>query len=43
MTYSCREIHFACSSKQIVESMSEQQLEEFAHTKHKGKPEHVDK
>ncbi len=29
------------ASRQIVESMSEQQLEEFAHTKRKGKPEHV--
>jgi len=29
------------ASKQMVESMSEKQLEEFAHTKRKGKPEHV--
>ena len=29
------------ASRQMVESMSEQQLEEFAHTKRKGKPEHV--
>jgi hypothetical protein len=29
------------ASKQLVESMSEQQLEEFASTKRKGKPEHV--
>ena len=29
------------ASKQMVESMSETQLEEFAHTKRKGKPEHV--
>jgi hypothetical protein len=31
------------ASKQMVESMSEQQLEEFASTKRKGKPEHVRK
>ena len=30
------------ASKQMVESMTETQLEEFAHTKRKGKPEHVD-
>ncbi|AQR61499.1 DUF3008 domain-containing protein [Brevundimonas sp. LM2] len=29
------------ASKQMVESMSEKQLEDFAHTKRKGKPEHV--
>ena len=29
------------ASKQMVESMSEKQLEEFAHTRRKGKPEHV--
>jgi hypothetical protein len=29
------------ASKQMVDSMSEKQLEEFAHTKRKGKPEHV--
>jgi hypothetical protein len=29
------------SSKQMVESMSEKQLEEFASTKRKGKPERV--
>ncbi|MEO5971803.1 MAG: DUF3008 family protein [Sphingomicrobium sp.] len=29
------------ASKQMAESMSEQQLEEFASTKRKGKPEHV--
>ncbi len=29
------------ASKQMAQSMSEQQLEEFAHTKRKGKPEHV--
>lgn len=29
------------ASKQMVESMTETQLEEFAHTKRKGKPEHV--
>ena len=28
-------------SKQMAESMSETQLEEFASTKRKGKPEHV--
>ena len=31
------------ASKQMVESMSETQLEEFAHTKRKGKPDHVAK
>jgi len=31
------------ASKQMVESMSEKQLEEFAHTKRKGKPEHAAK
>ena len=31
------------ASKQMVESMSEKQLEEFAATKAKGKPEHVRK
>lgn len=29
------------ASKQMVESMTEAQLEEFAHTKRKSKPEHV--
>jgi hypothetical protein len=29
------------ASKQMVESMSERQLEEFASTKRKGKPERV--
>ncbi|HEY5713540.1 MAG TPA: DUF3008 family protein [Allosphingosinicella sp.] len=29
------------ASRQMVESMTEKQLEEFAHTKRKGKPEHV--
>ena len=29
------------ASKSMVESMSEKQLEDFAHTKRKGKPEHV--
>jgi hypothetical protein len=29
------------ASKQMVESMTEKQLEEFASTKRKGKPEHV--
>lgn len=31
------------ASKQMAESMSETQLEEFAHTSRKGKPEHVKK
>jgi hypothetical protein len=31
------------ASKQMKNSMSEKQLEEFAHTKRKGKPEHVAK
>jgi len=31
------------ASKQMEKSMSEKQLEEFAHTKRKGKPEHVGK
>ena len=31
------------ASKQMEESMSETQLEEFAHTKRKGKPDHVKK
>jgi hypothetical protein len=31
------------ASKGMYESMSEQQLEEFASTKRKGKPEHVAK
>jgi len=31
------------ASKSMMESMSEKQLEEFAHTKRKGKPEHVAK
>jgi hypothetical protein len=29
------------ASKQMVESMTEKQLEEFASTRRKGKPEHV--
>jgi len=29
------------ASKQMEESMSEKQLEDFAHTKRTGKPEHV--
>ena len=29
------------TSKQMAESMTEKQLEEFASTKRKGKPEHV--
>lgn len=31
------------ASKQMAETMSEKQLTEFAHTKRKGKPEHVAK
>jgi len=31
------------ASKEMYESMSEKQLEEFAETKRKGKPEHVSK
>ena len=31
------------ASKSMVESMSEKQLEEFASTKRKGKPEHAAK
>jgi uncharacterized protein DUF3008 len=31
------------ASKSMYESMSEQQLDEFASTKRKGKPEHVQK
>lgn len=31
------------ASKQMVESMSEKQLEDFAATERKGKPEHVAK
>jgi hypothetical protein len=31
------------ASKQMEKSMSEKQLEEFTHTKRKGKPEHVAK
>lgn len=30
------------ASKQMVDSMTEKQLEALAHTKRKGKPEHVD-
>lgn len=30
------------ASKSMVESMSEKQLEELAHTSRKGKPDHVD-
>ena len=29
------------ASREMYESMSEKELEEFAETKHKGKPEHV--
>lgn len=29
------------ASKQMAASMTEKQLEEFAHTKRKGKPEHA--
>lgn len=31
------------ASRQMAESMTETQLEDFAHTKRKGKPEHVAK
>lgn len=31
------------ASKQMEECMSEKQLEDFAHTQRKGKPEHVSK
>jgi hypothetical protein len=31
------------ASREMYESMSENQLEEFAHTRRKGKPEHVRK
>ena len=31
------------ASKSMMESMTEKQLEEFAHTQRKGKPEHVTK
>ena len=31
------------ASKQMVSTMSEKQLQEFAHTKRKGKPEHIKK
>jgi hypothetical protein len=31
------------ASREMYESMSEKQLEEFAATKRKGKPEHVSK
>lgn len=31
------------ASKSMMESMTEKQLEEFAHTRRKGKPEHVTK
>jgi len=31
------------ASKSMAESMTESQLEDFAHTKRKGKPEHVAK
>lgn len=30
------------ASRSMYDSMSEDQLEDFASTKHKGKPEHVD-
>ena len=30
------------ASRSMYESMSEKELEDFASTKHKGKPEHVD-
>ncbi|MBX3577078.1 MAG: DUF3008 family protein [Rhizobiaceae bacterium] len=31
------------ASREMYDSMSEKQLEDFAETKHKGKPEHVRK
>lgn len=31
------------ASRSMVDSMSEKQLEDFAHTKRKGKPEHASK
>lgn len=31
------------ASKSMYQSMNEDQLEDFAHTKRKGKPEHVSK
>jgi hypothetical protein len=31
------------ASRSMVESMTEKQLEDFAHTKRKGKPEHAAK
>ena len=31
------------ASRQMAQSMTEAQLEDFAHTKRKGKPEHVAK
>jgi hypothetical protein len=31
------------ASKSMVESMTEKQLEDFAHTKRKGKPDHAAK
>ncbi|MFS0739394.1 DUF3008 family protein [Brevundimonas sp. 3P9-tot-E] len=31
------------ASKSMMESMTEKQLQEFAHTRRKGKPEHVAK
>ncbi|AYG95412.1 DUF3008 family protein [Brevundimonas naejangsanensis] len=31
------------ASKSMMESMTEEQLEELAHTRRKGKPEHVSK
>jgi len=30
------------ASRQMVDSMTEKELEELASTRHKGKPEHVD-
>jgi hypothetical protein len=30
------------ASRQMADSMSEKQLEDFAHTKRKGKPNHVE-
>jgi hypothetical protein len=31
------------ASREMYDSMSEKQLEDFAHTKRSGKPEHVDR
>jgi len=36
-----KKIELVGASREMYESMSEQQLDEFASTKRKGKPEHV--